>query len=442
MYADDIIILSETEEGLQSCLQELSQYTKRWGLEINLKKTKIMIFQTCGKRPKSVFYFNNQIVQITQSYKYLGTIISETGSFKLNAQDTKKKGLRASFIIQRNISLFSKPSTSINIFHKMVTPILTYNSEISLAFIPKTWTMQKFKTEIWNVGNEANKVFIQFLRQILGVHKKTSTIALLSETGQHPLSMKIYKAILKYWIRLHDTDNKLLKAAHKVNCQQNDAKKQNWLRMARYLNEVTESNVIPGDNPKQNNRILINMLQNLNNLFQKWWLDQTKQKGKLDFYFSFKRNFKYEKYLDHVTRSERIHMTKLRTSSHCLPIETLRYRKIKVERKDRLCTLCNLKQVGDEYHYLLHCNNSEIVSVRDTFLNSIRVYYPDMRIFSDRNIIDYCLCLHDDRFLPNTMQFIKRLLLTYKTETEPPTPNTVSHTRSGREIKKPTKLDL
>ena len=44
MYADDLILLSDTPEGLQRQIDKLSKYCDDWRLNINLKKTKMMIF--------------------------------------------------------------------------------------------------------------------------------------------------------------------------------------------------------------------------------------------------------------------------------------------------------------------------------------------------------------------------------------------------------------
>jgi hypothetical protein len=43
-YADDLILISEKPSGLQHCLNALEVYCKEWGLNINTKKTQIMIF--------------------------------------------------------------------------------------------------------------------------------------------------------------------------------------------------------------------------------------------------------------------------------------------------------------------------------------------------------------------------------------------------------------
>ena len=45
LYADDLIILSRSETGLQNCLNALARYCASSMLEINPKKTKIMVFQ-------------------------------------------------------------------------------------------------------------------------------------------------------------------------------------------------------------------------------------------------------------------------------------------------------------------------------------------------------------------------------------------------------------
>ena len=45
MFADDILLLAESAEGLQNCLNKLSEYCNKWQLSINIKKTKIIIFQ-------------------------------------------------------------------------------------------------------------------------------------------------------------------------------------------------------------------------------------------------------------------------------------------------------------------------------------------------------------------------------------------------------------
>ena len=44
MYADDIVLLSSSAQGLQCKLDKLHSYCKEWCLNVNTTKTKILIF--------------------------------------------------------------------------------------------------------------------------------------------------------------------------------------------------------------------------------------------------------------------------------------------------------------------------------------------------------------------------------------------------------------
>ena len=91
MYADDLVILSLTKNGLQQSLNKLKQYTKKWGIELNLGKTKVMVFQRGGKRDEVLFYFGKNIIERTNEYKYLGTIMTENGTFKEMKYTSRKR---------------------------------------------------------------------------------------------------------------------------------------------------------------------------------------------------------------------------------------------------------------------------------------------------------------------------------------------------------------
>jgi len=57
LYADDLVLFSTTENGLQNCLNKLSAYCDKNCLTVNLKKTKILVFCKNGKRDKTKFFF-------------------------------------------------------------------------------------------------------------------------------------------------------------------------------------------------------------------------------------------------------------------------------------------------------------------------------------------------------------------------------------------------
>ena len=52
MFADDLLVLSESKEGLQESLSKFSLYCKEWQLTVNCNKTKTMIFGKIYKEHK------------------------------------------------------------------------------------------------------------------------------------------------------------------------------------------------------------------------------------------------------------------------------------------------------------------------------------------------------------------------------------------------------
>ena len=46
LYADDLgVLLSHSQQGLQNSLDKLSTFCEQWKMQVNLKKTKIMVFK-------------------------------------------------------------------------------------------------------------------------------------------------------------------------------------------------------------------------------------------------------------------------------------------------------------------------------------------------------------------------------------------------------------
>ena len=49
IYADDLVIMSTTAEGLQKCINILATYCDKWKLQVNLKKTKVILYNRQGR---------------------------------------------------------------------------------------------------------------------------------------------------------------------------------------------------------------------------------------------------------------------------------------------------------------------------------------------------------------------------------------------------------
>ncbi len=64
LYADDTIVLAECPEDLQRALDILKTYCEFWGLDINVRKTKVMIFSRVKVTKMPKFNFNEETVDV------------------------------------------------------------------------------------------------------------------------------------------------------------------------------------------------------------------------------------------------------------------------------------------------------------------------------------------------------------------------------------------
>lgn len=73
LYADDMVLFTTSPESLQSQIDSLYQYSLRWGLKINIRKTKVCIFGRSQNDYNSLNWsIDNQKLEIVNSFCYLG----------------------------------------------------------------------------------------------------------------------------------------------------------------------------------------------------------------------------------------------------------------------------------------------------------------------------------------------------------------------------------
>ena len=83
-WADDTAVFSLTEAGLQRSIDLTVAYYNDLGLSINVKKTKIMVFNKRGLGPahfhRMKFFAGGVEVEIAEQYTYLGIVFIPSGA--------------------------------------------------------------------------------------------------------------------------------------------------------------------------------------------------------------------------------------------------------------------------------------------------------------------------------------------------------------------------
>lgn len=395
MFADDVVLLSNSETGLKNCLKRLEQYCSKWCLKINTEKTKILIFNKAGRLYNLNFNFQNKPLTCVRTYRYLGLIFSASGTFSYAKEDLYQRALKGLFKLKKSFAEATPNIKScLHIFDHTIKPILLYGSEIWGA-IPLSKNkknsnalesvFEKFSCELLN---------IKFCKYTLKVHKKASNHAVLGELGRYPLYLDIIIIMLKYFNRLmtlhHDS---LLYQGFLVSKELfnsgNDSWYSNLYHILKELNIDIENFNINSIKPKLKLR------------FKEYWKSKIESNKKLDTYIKFKSNFTKEQYLECLSNPlHRKYFTSLRISAHKLEIEMGRYSK--KERHERLCSLC--KSVENEVHFLFECSIYSVI--REEFIKFIQLKIPNFNILTSEDKFIYIMSCEDIDIIKETGLFI------------------------------------
>lgn len=127
LFADDQLIISDSEDNLQISCYKLNNILKDYGLTISTEKSKVMAFQ--GKHPKrSKIVINNKIIEQVNTFNYLGNLVSYKNEKDIDSKISKF--LRITGIIN---NIFkpnrTRRNTRLKLYSTLALPVLLYGSE-------------------------------------------------------------------------------------------------------------------------------------------------------------------------------------------------------------------------------------------------------------------------------------------------------------------------
>lgn len=372
LYADDLVLLSKTKVGLQKKLDYLNNYCVQWGLKINTEKTQIIVF--CRTTPKinTLFKCGDDIIKVTDQYKYLGVIFNQTGNFTMAQTHLSKQGNKAAHSLRKTfLNANTQINTMLHLFDTLVDPIITYGADI---WFPYMFMKNKNKNNIDTffeicMSSECphEMIHIRFCRFLLGVHKKAMWIPVLGELGRFPLGLRMLSKAISYWAHILETKKDSCVRKIYDSMLQNSSE-NSWAQFIQQsLNTLGFNHVWHNQSTLNVHKLQHALQEKLQSEYVKYW-SKTKMKGcsRLKFYSTFNNTYEIQPYLVKITNvKERNALSKLRTSTHSLRIETGRHNSI--PRQNRLCNECN--DIEDEYHFLNECQ--KLHNLRNRFKSQV-----------------------------------------------------------------------
>jgi len=367
LYADDLVILSNSPDGLQKSLDKMNLYCDKWKLEINLSKSKVMCLNKQGKYIKHEFTLGNANLQCVKSYSYLGIEISNSCSFKLAQKTLTDKAMRALFKLKGLLyGSGMNPLTSLTLFDQLVKPIALYGSELWGIDLFNTSSLPKFLHSMEKPTCE--KLNISLCRFVLGVHKKSQITAIRGELGRAPLAIDIAANVMKYkeYLMSKKEDSLLHEALLSGGNLPETTVSKYWVSQCSQMQQLLTcdtSNTVSDFSDRKS------VKQCLGVHYSNLWLEKIRQENKMRTYVKFKASFVPEDYLSIKHEKHRKALTKLRISAHSLAIERGRYTRPLTPVENRTCKNCP-GDIENEYHFLIECK--QYCQDRENLYNAIK----------------------------------------------------------------------
>ena len=190
MFADDLVLLSLSVAGLQRLLEALFEFSKYWGLEVNLAKSFVVAFKRGGKLSKTEEWtYNLHPLTVVKKVSYLGFMFSSSSVWTNHRLFTAQNASRSLFTLLKVFHKFPNLSAKffLALYTTAVEPIVLYGSEIFGAYPDGT--------------NILERPMLKFIKRILGLPIGAPSAALRLDLAliQHK-EKAIYRAI-SYWCK-------------------------------------------------------------------------------------------------------------------------------------------------------------------------------------------------------------------------------------------------
>ena len=400
LYADDLVIVSTSKEGLQKCLDELHTFCTDRKLEVNLSKTKCITFSRRGDREKHLFTLNNIPIVNADSYKYLGvTFGRKNASLNKTIDDLSVKANKAMHALHNKFKMTNMPiKVFFKIFDTMIVPILLYCSEI--------WnTFSGFDARKWD-SCEVEKQHTQMIKRCLGVNRSTTNNMVRAEVGRTPLQIQALCRTWSYIKYITDkNDTELVKKAYEFELSNADPNFK--LGLSTVGNDIRKTicNVTKTtENVTNISKTRVKKIL-VNDYIAKWKVDLPSI-SKARTFALHKTSYNFEPYLDLVKiRRHRVALSKLRLSDHSLMIEVGRHRRPKLELGERTCNICpNI--IEDETHFLVTCITH---NYHRTFIDSVSHNNPAYTDMNDQEKYGFIVNTKDPVHLSSTAYTVHTL---------------------------------
>jgi hypothetical protein len=384
LYADDLLLLAETEVELQNMLNVLHVWCHKWKMKINNDKSMIMHIRT-HSTVRSIFNFHcgERLLKCTDRYKYLGMIFNDHLDMTEMVKYVSQAANRSLGILISKMKAYGGMPFTIytKLYDSLVQSVINYGAAL--------WGTQEF--------NCINAVQNRALRFYLGVGNFTPSAAVNGDTGWQFSLQRQYICVTRLWSRLClMSDDRLTKKVFLWAKTLSDAKVKNWIfKCERFFSENNLEMMLNMNNIPFNGYLYVS--EKVFDMQTKKWINELERDNarrgeggnKLRTYRTFKSSYTTEPYVQLLfPPRHRRAMAQFRAGVAPIRIETGRYERGRLQVHERVCLSCT-NYIEDECHVILKCPLYD--DIREELLCQCALISANFNTLSDNDKLGFIL---------------------------------------------------
>ena len=338
LFADDIVLIAKTPAGLQNQINNLKAASEELGLEVNLDKTKVMVFRKGGYLGRAEkWHYGREKIEVVNNYKYLGFTFTTKLSVDTALAEFAGRAKKKVVIIFRTLFKLGQIDikTFFQLFDVQVKPMLLYAAEI--------WGSTYFDV--------IEKTHMFACKKLLGVSARTPNLFIYAELNRYPLFIDSQVRTIKYWIKLLMLDDTRIPRRAYEKVRRDVENKHSWgYKVKNMLDKGGYSNVWIDQRVENINSFVKGFKQRLIDMNWQEWHNKLMEKERFSTYRSFKEDHCCEEYLKMIT------VTKFRrifTRARLGIIDINENKKFLNPLVSRKCPFCDTNET--EIHLIFFC---------------------------------------------------------------------------------------
>ena len=354
MHADDIVIIATSKEKCIEKVNTLWKYCKGNYISLQISKCYFLCFNKRKVEDMEPIVIGNEIISMTNQQVYLGSVITDSLNLKddIDAEIKNRNSNIVKYYAFLRKNKYAPTDIKLMVLDACVLSSLIYNSE--------TWANTRI--------NSLDIKYRKILKAILGVKMSTCNEIVYMELGKVSIQTQIEIKKYKFWKKIEELDDR-----DPLKQTINEARKQNMAFIKYYDNLTTRY--------ESEDEIKEEFFKDIKTSIRR---KASEGRTKCITYMKINPFLVVPEVYNKMGCINII--SKLRTSSHDLKIETGRQKNIATAQRTCICG-----DIEDEEHFTLKCE-----------------LYRDIRM--ERNITNQSLndILEDAKYVKYLVQIAKR----------------------------------